>query len=264
MSNHRYQRHQIEQHLTTSALSLFPSIIHLQEVTSTNDYLLKLSQENSDNVICITERQTHGRGRRGQQWLSNDNDLCFSLLWRTTLSLEKLTGLSLVAGLAITEALEEFNIAPALQLKWPNDLFCNGKKLGGILIESTQLNNETAAIIGIGINNTQDDQKNNLPIPTTCLNDIASSPIDPNIIVASIVNKISEHLTPFSTLGLEPFLSSWKQYDLTFGRTITVHHNQKTISGTSHGINHKGELMISGENEETVNILSGRIELEEA
>ena len=251
---------EIQSHLTEQAKQAYPHFQHLTKVTSTNDALLKISQEISTNAICITDSQISGRGRRGQSWISNPNDICFSVLRHTELSLEKLSGISLVTGVAIIEALEHFEIASALQLKWPNDIFCNNKKLGGVLIETTRHNNMSAVIIGIGLNKDLDERKQNLPYHACCLDEISQSSINRDAVIAHIINKLTSHFSQFEKHGLEPFKDSWKQYDLTYGREIAVTVNSETTTGVSHGINENGDLiLISGENETIVH--SGSISI---
>ena len=260
MNNTVTINHGVENLLSEAAQQLFPSIDHLKEVTSTNDYLLKLSQATTDNVICITEHQTQGRGRRGQQWVSQPGDLCFSLLWKTKMDMDKLSGISLVTAIAIASALESNELSNNIKVKWPNDIFCHGKKLGGVLIESTRCQQETSVIIGIGINQNRLEQNSELEQSAISLCEISEENLQ-STLIAKIINQLTEKLKTFQQSGLEPFISDWNKYDLVSQQLITVKFNQIEVSGVSQGINNKGELLLKTTDGELQAINSGSIQL---
>jgi BirA family transcriptional regulator, biotin operon repressor / biotin---[acetyl-CoA-carboxylase] ligase len=251
----------IEEHLTPAAKDTFNCIKHLSEVTSTNDYLLKLSQETNDNIICTADHQTHGRGRRGQQWLSQPGDICFSLLWKTELELDKLSGLSLVTAIAIAEALHTAGLPKKIQLKWPNDIFYDNKKLGGILIETTRCNKKTMVVIGIGINQHKLDTNHKLNHDTISLNEITQSKSNSQELIAKIINQLTTHMKDFEKNGLARCVNLWEKYDMTFKQTISVTQNQIKITGTGLGINAAGELLLDDETGIQHAINSGSIQL---
>ena len=248
-------------YFTAATNDLFPRIEHLKQVTSTNDFCLRLSQTCDHNVVCVTDHQTDGRGRRGNVWASQPGDLCFSLLWRTPLQLEQLSGLSLVIALAIATALSEYELPEPIQVKWPNDLFCREKKLGGILIESTQQNRQTAVVIGVGVNLHALKHPDDIPQPAISLADLLDR-IDTNSILANIINHLSQSIILFSKAGLGTFTQVWRQHDMTFQKRISVLHNQNQITGICEGISDNGELLLRLDNGEQLAIHSGSIQLE--
>lgn len=260
MNNMATVSHDIESQLSGAAQQLFPHIDHLKEVTSTNDYLLRLSQATPHNVICTTEHQTQGRGRRGQEWVSQPGDICFSLLWKTQISIDKLSGVSLVTAIAIASALESNDLSSSVKVKWPNDIFCHGKKLGGVLIESTRNQQETSVIIGIGINQNRLKQNGELGQSAISLSEISDNHLQASII-AKIINQLTEKLQTFQQQGLEPFINDWNKYDLVSQQMLTVKSNQTEISGVSQGINSKGELLIETVDGKLQTINSGSIQL---
>ena len=114
------------------------------EVDSTNSALMQASRQQAEAQLLVAERQTAGRGRLGRHWASSaERSLTFSLSWPLRAD-TPLDGLSLAAGVVLVEALH-----PALRLKWPNDLWLEGRKLGGILIEAIP---GSAVVIGVGLN----------------------------------------------------------------------------------------------------------------
>ncbi len=245
--------------LSAEARQLFPAIEHLSEVTSTNDYLLHLSQQDVSNTICFTETQTHGRGRRGQQWISNSDDICFSILWNTTIQLEQLAGVSLVVALALVKALQTTYPDLEFFVKWPNDIYQSENKISGILIESTKNKAATAVIIGIGLNLKNDKEKQKLKNAYTCLNDITDSEPDCNELIATIINRIQQDLHQFEEEGLSSFIEQWRKYDISVDKNITVSTNQKEIHGLNRGINENGELVLALNDHEKICIHSGKI-----
>lgn len=129
--------------------------VEIVEVTgSTNDDLLKAGKEGAPHGYALAaRRQTAGRGRRGHTWDSSAGNLLLSIVLRPKVSPANLCGLAAVCGLAALESLEGRGLAEGVQLKWPNDLYARGKKLGGILVEAARdRDGAYFAVAGIGIN----------------------------------------------------------------------------------------------------------------
>lgn len=117
--------------------------IWVDEIDSTNTYLKTNHNLFEEYTVLIAKKQTHGRGRYNRVWQSN-NDLCFSILFKHSKKN------AILAPLAVVEALKDFSIDT--QIKWPNDILLNGKKLCGILIEELYEEFFLASVVGIGIN----------------------------------------------------------------------------------------------------------------
>lgn len=121
--------------------------VYLESVDSTNSYLKRIIKESglARGMSVMTKTQTSGRGRLGRSWLSSEGDtLCMSIAVKAPY----FEGFTLLAALAVYDALMPFCSDKNLQIKWPNDIICNSKKLSGILCE--RVNEYT--VIGIGIN----------------------------------------------------------------------------------------------------------------
>ncbi|MCX7770487.1 MAG: biotin--[acetyl-CoA-carboxylase] ligase [Proteobacteria bacterium] len=131
---------------------LFKSTIALIETESTNDIAKEFSKKLSENFIVVAEKQTKGRGRRGRQWSSPfGTGLYFSLFLKPNLPVSVIPRLTILAGVAVSEALDKFGVET--KLKWPNDIMIGNKKVGGILSEMSLEGNEIDyVILGIGIN----------------------------------------------------------------------------------------------------------------
>ncbi|MFZ2469026.1 MAG: biotin--[acetyl-CoA-carboxylase] ligase, partial [Parvibaculum sedimenti] len=143
---------------------LLPTGISLRafaEIDSTNEEAKRLGEAGEPGPIWITaERQTAGRGRRGREWVSPSGNFMGTLLLRPQANPRKAAELSFVAALAVHDAVDGLlspALRPDLKLKWPNDLLHGGKKLAGILLESSGIAGGELAwlAIGIGINLAQ-------------------------------------------------------------------------------------------------------------
>ncbi|MEP2777690.1 MAG: biotin--[acetyl-CoA-carboxylase] ligase [Luteolibacter sp.] len=123
-------------------------VLWREKVSSTNDELRELAEKGTaEGLVLIGEEQAAGRGRRGAAWFSpKGGGLAFSVLLRPSASKGLWHRLSLVAGLAVAEAVEKFSVVA--EVKWPNDVLVDGKKLAGILVEA----GADYVIVGIGIN----------------------------------------------------------------------------------------------------------------
>ncbi len=130
--------------------------IFFKEIDSTNDYA-KRCKELEDGTVVLAETQTSGKGRKGRQWLSTEGKgIYLSIVLQPKIPINEILKFSLIFPLAVKEAVEK-NINQEVCIKWPNDLYLNGNKFAGILMESEIEANEISRIIvGIGINVNND------------------------------------------------------------------------------------------------------------
>ena len=228
-------------------------------IDSTNQFL-KNNNFNSYPVFCHSEMQTSGRGRLGRTWQSVfGTNLYFSSKWQFNCNIEKLTGLSLVIGLALLHAIETNLGQSDILLKWPNDLVWQDKKLAGILIETGRLcSNQCELIIGLGVNvNTSLENMPDLSRPWTSLCQIYQRIIDRNALLQQIIESQMDYMTQFKKNGLKHFYKEWMIKDALIGKTIHVTKPDHMISGVSKGINQKGFLLIETFDKSILEITSG-------
>ncbi|MCX8018010.1 MAG: biotin--[acetyl-CoA-carboxylase] ligase [Rhodocyclaceae bacterium] len=177
----------------------------LPSCDSTNAVLLARAAAGAPSgAVVVAHAQTAGRGRHGRAWLSAPGEsLTFSLLWRLPEGRSP-AGLSLAAGLALTEALAKVG-AGQTALKWPNDVLKDGKKLAGILIELTPCR-PPAAVIGLGLN---------LRLPAAMPDELRAHSaavdvaIEPNALLAAILVSLHARLTTFAAQGFAPLREAW-------------------------------------------------------
>lgn len=160
-------------------------------ISSTNDYLLELTDKVDDIRICIAEQQTKGRGRNNKTWVSPKGNLYFSILWTP---LKRLEGLSIEIGTALVGALKEFGIEHGLNIKLPNDVFWQKRKLAGILIEIKH--NKPVIGIGINIEMPKTDGKK-VDQPWVDLQEIINNAIDVNKLIGLLINHIVKILLEY-------------------------------------------------------------------
>jgi BirA family biotin operon repressor/biotin-[acetyl-CoA-carboxylase] ligase len=221
-------------------------------IPSTNDYLMqRLSHGMQSPTVCTAEGQTAGRGRMGREWRSPlGANIYFSLYWRFAHKIQELSGLSLVVGLAALEALQRCAPLPAgVGIKWPNDIWYQGEKLAGILIESagTKSGDNQAAftdvVIGIGINVNMISVKKGIA-PWTDLHSIWGFLPSRNQLIGYLLNSLIAKLSQFEREGFPIFIPEWTQYDLLAGKKVDLSIGNTHQEGTAQGVNDRGELTV--------------------
>jgi len=213
---------------------------HLAECGSTNTEALNHLRDGGGPLILSADRQTAGRGRLGRAWLSDDAALTFSVARSFPAELD-LSGLSLAVGCTVADVLDPSG--ERIRLKWPNDLFLDGAKLGGILIETVPLPAERrGVVIGIGLNLQA------LP-PEADRNAFASGhaalrTLDPQATAATTLDRLAPPLqallADFETLGFAPWQAAFERRDLALGQRVRVGDQP----GMARGVNERGELLL--------------------
>ncbi len=196
--------------------------------------------------ICFAEYQSAGRGRQGRQWVSPyGSNLCFSLLWYFDCGPDALSGLSLAVAVGLARGLAALGL-PQPGLKWPNDLYIDGRKLAGILLEmSGESSGGSRVVVGVGVNlDMSSDAGKGIDQPWIALNDLLPTPVSRNAAAGSIVGTIVEALVQFSVEGLAPFLPQWQQWDVTFDQRVTLQQAQGLVEGRARGVDASGALLI--------------------
>jgi BirA family transcriptional regulator, biotin operon repressor / biotin---[acetyl-CoA-carboxylase] ligase len=236
--------------LSAQLQSLAPDLtVHIvSQAASTNTALLEQAkaQRCHQPRLLVAERQTHGKGRLGRRWVTDDahSALTFSLAW--PMQSFNLDGLSLAVGLSIATALEP-NFEPGyprIGLKWPNDLWlmsaamaCHvgGKKLGGILIETCNVNEHRLAVVGVGLNIRTQTQ---LSTEHAHLQGYQAH-LDTVQVLHTVASPLVQTLQAFSRTGFAPLVAQYGARDALKGRTITT-----PMAGVVHGVGSTGALQI--------------------
>ncbi|GGD79369.1 bifunctional biotin--[acetyl-CoA-carboxylase] ligase/biotin operon repressor BirA [Lacimicrobium alkaliphilum] len=218
----------------------------LNVVDSTNTYLKNTSGLHKNGGCCLAEAQTAGRGRQGRRWISPFGaSLYLSMYWGFQGGYQVLGGLSLVIGVAVVRALKAFGGISA-QLKWPNDVYLNGKKLAGILVEiEGQLDDVSHCYIGVGLNiQMPTDPASAIDQPWTDLYTEMGSQVNRNQLASTLLDHLYQLLHLFAEQGLTPFLKEWQAYNLFQDKWVKMLCGPKDFSGQCRGINDQGALLV--------------------
>ncbi|MFT6925451.1 MAG: BirA family biotin operon repressor/biotin-[acetyl-CoA-carboxylase] ligase [Psychromonas sp.] len=217
-----------------------------QIVDSTNQILLDQIPNLENGQTCIAEYQLAGRGRRGRTWVSPfASHLYFSFYWRFDSGIDKVSGLSLLAGIAAVNALGKMGIE-GVSLKWPNDLYYQGKKLAGILIElNAQATATCHCVIGIGINiKMPPEQAKLIDQPWADLNTLMPAGVDRNLLSATLIKELQHLLPRYEKSGLTPYLSRWFELDCFLDKQVNLLIADTTSTGICRGVNAHGALLL--------------------
>lgn len=214
-------------------------------IGSTNTALMqRTARESVDGVVCLAEVQVEGRGRRGRSWVSPFGaNLAVSLGIGLSRPPARLSGVSLVVGLAVMDALERLNMS-GLALKWPNDILLDGNKLGGILIEMTQVRG-TELVIGVGLNVALSERlKAGLPEGIADLSRVSPRP-SRNELAGRLVSAVVDFVAGFDELGFEPFKAAFDARHYYHDKACRILQGDRTVWGTVSGVTGDGELMVN-------------------
>ncbi|MFT3741349.1 MAG: biotin--[acetyl-CoA-carboxylase] ligase [Gammaproteobacteria bacterium] len=228
---------QIIQHdLSTPTAQAIPIEI-VRVTTSTIDHLKSLT---ACPLLCLAEEQTQARGQHQRVWYAPAfQNIYFSLRWQFPQSFTQRQGLSLAVGLAVIQALTQHG-APALKIKWPNDIYWRNQKLAGILIE---LGPHQIATISMGINVNMTSAET-IPQSWTSLQLITGKAIDRNPLIASLLEQLIATLNQYQQSGWQSFLPLWAQYDYLKDQRITLQQGDNRYQGRVNGVDHRGYLLL--------------------
>lgn len=220
------------------------------ELDSTNRWATANSAEFVDEqlpLLVVTARQTAGRGRSGRSWHADAGTLTFSWLDsipRLRLDRATVPQVALVAGLSVAEAIEGLIPPTQARIKWPNDIYVAGGKVGGILVESAG----TAAdrvVIGVGVNVATDlaQAPEEVRQRAASLAAVAGRPLPTEDLLEMIVDRLAENLT---TLAVEfrSLANSIRGRCLLTGRRVTLQRGNEAIVGWCRGMSDSGALRI--------------------
>ena len=260
---------QISSQLSGSAQQQLHQLQIYQTVDSTNKQAnLAISQQQSkqqsaSGTVILSEYQTAGRGRRGKQWVSPfASNIYLSIVWDFEQGATALQGLSLSIGVAVSRALKQLGVE-AVQLKWPNDIYINNKKLGGILLEMVgDPSGHCTVIIGIGINHHMPLKSgSDIDQDWTDLKSTLSQPISRNQLVALIINHSFDILADYQQQGFASYRDEWQASDAFRGKQATVTTAKQSTTGTLVGVDNFGALQMQLKNGEISSFIGGELSL---
>lgn len=224
--------------------------VYFEEISSTNDYIK--SKNFPDGTVVVAETQTAGKGRKGRRWISSyGKGLYFSVLLKPHLEISFLSKLSLLFVYAVFETLQKYLPEQlSLKIKWPNDIYLNGKKLAGFLIDTAVENNEiTKVIVGIGINiNNQLEDFQDLDVATS-LKIETGKMFDRKELLAAVLKSIEEEYYQFLETKFFNIKKIEKNLLWLFESVKIVDDGKTLFEGVIEGLNDDGALKIKSGDE---------------
>ncbi len=242
----------------------------IAETESTNALALSAIDDGAaEGTAFVADAQSAGRGRREaggrrRQWFSPaGKNLYLSVVVRPVIALEKSAALTLAVGAQVVELLRT-STAVDVQLKWPNDLYVDGKKLGGILTEGvTGREGLDAVVVGLGLNvNVADDEfPGELRPIATSLCEQTGERHDRMSLALKICQAIVEASTVYADRGLAAFDERLQKWDYLRGRAVEVDADSGSRSGVARGIGLGGGLKVEFEDGQVREMISGEVTL---
>jgi BirA family biotin operon repressor/biotin-[acetyl-CoA-carboxylase] ligase len=232
----------------------------LGSVGSTNDEAAALARAGAPHgTVVACEAQTRGRGRQGHKWYSPPGENVYlSVVLRPALAPAAAPPLTLVAGVALSDALSAFGVRAAL--KWPNDLLVAGKKIAGILTEMTTRDQHLEfVVVGLGVNLNTPEFPGELGAIATSLARERQEPIDREAFVTRLLGDLERWLDVFVEEGAGTLVRAWKERTCTLGQRVRVLQGGVPVVGVAQDVDDDGALLLLAEDGRYVRILSGEI-----
>lgn len=235
-------------------------------LSSTNTRALELAEAGApEGTVVVAEEQTGGRGRLGRSWHSSPRlGIWSSIILRPQVSLQKASGISLLAALAFAKTAEE-TLDLRIDLKWPNDGLIDGRKVLGILTEvSAETDRLYFAVCGTGINvsHLPTDFPATLRTTAGSLAMAAGHPVDRLAFFRAFLVTFEGLYRVFRRDGIQPFLTDYRKHSMLLGREVTVHQGHTAIHGKAIAIDDNGALIIRDGKKETA-VFAGEATLRE-
>ncbi|HWJ80457.1 MAG TPA: biotin--[acetyl-CoA-carboxylase] ligase [Niallia sp.] len=226
--------------------------IHFEEsVQSTQTIAQKLALDGAqEGTLVIAEEQLGGRGRFERNWYSPKyKGIWMSLILRPNISMIKAPQLTLLTAVAVVQGIQEVT-GVQTDIKWPNDLLINGKKVTGILTElQADSDRIHSLIIGIGININQqlEDYPRELQDIATSLYIETKTSWDRSTIIQAIMEQLEKLYLLYLDKGFYPIKLLWESYAISIGKKVIAKTPNKSVKGTAKGITEEGVLLLEDE-----------------
>jgi BirA family transcriptional regulator, biotin operon repressor / biotin---[acetyl-CoA-carboxylase] ligase len=244
-------------------------LLSYDSIDSTNEEAKRLAQGGgSHGAVIWAKRQTAGRGRMGREWVSPEGNLYVTALLTPNADIATCAQLSFIAAVAVCETLEAMvGESIPIRCKWPNDILLEGKKLGGILLESFVVTHEDGSSkrwvsVGVGVN--IDSYPEHVMYPATCLRDAGVEIVSAKIVLSRFIYNFVHLYDIWQEQGFAPVLKSWLKRAYHIGKPIEVMIGDEAISGTFETVDSSGHLVIQQANGKRRTIHAGDVFFKDA
>ncbi len=235
------------------------ALVLLEETASTNDYLLHGSVADADGdddarfYACIAETQTAGKGRRGRKvWSSPRNGNLYLSVMRVSPGVA-----SRSAWLALTVAGEVVSALAAVcarddadfGVKWPNDVYFSGGKLGGVLVEAKG----ERCVVGLGLN-LHPPASDEVGFAWAALDEVCGEALDRTRLAAAMITAVIRAFDRVDRDSIEALMRSWRRHDLLSGNEVTVSIGEEVLTGIARGVDKYGGLEVEHEDSDGLRV----------
>ena len=236
---------------------------YFEQIGSTNTHAGELAESGAaEGEVVIAESQTHGRGRLGRRWESPPwANLYFSIVLRPKLAPEHAAQITLMAAVAVAEAVASF-IAQEITIKWPNDILVDGRKLAGILTEaSCSAGRVEYVILGVGINvNTAiDSMPDEIRRGATSLFDLTGKNVSRENVLHRLIRDLDRCYGVLEASGFDALRPRWEARFNLRGKRVRAELDGQVVTGRACGIDRNGELVLEDENGMLKTIIAGDV-----
>ncbi len=239
---------EIVTNLTAEVTACMHAFKCLQQVDSTNNTAFELEQPPSGSFsVVLAENQTAGKGRRGRTWISPyAANIYASVVWSMRRPMHELSGLSPYLAICVVEALHAMGLS-GLSLKWPNDIYCNHKKLAGLLIEcSGELSGSCKVIAGLGVNVAMKNYRN-IEIDqqwTDIKSNMPGWELSRSQLAAQLIATVVAGLQAFEKKSVSDMVQRWAHWDLMCDSEVNIISESGVQHGIVRGIDAAGCLLL--------------------
>ena len=221
-------------------------LVSFDSIDSTNEAAKRLAGDGAaSGTVVWARQQTAGKARRGREWVSKPGNLYCSVLLRPNRPAAEAMQISFVAATALADTLVAV-LAPSatVECKWPNDVLVDGRKVAGILLESSARNGLAPdwLVVGVGVN--VEHHPLSAEFPATSLRDAGGEDVSVTRMLTSFCHYFDSWFTAWSAEGFPPVRKAWLNRARGVGTPLTVRLERETISGTFTGVDTHGALIV--------------------
>jgi BirA family biotin operon repressor/biotin-[acetyl-CoA-carboxylase] ligase len=222
------------------------NIVYRKTVDSTNDLAKELAEKGApEGTVVIAEEQTSGKGRLDRGWVSPPGGIWLSVILRPETPLMEAARFTLLAAVAAAKTIEALGLMP--EIKWPNDILLDGRKVSGILLElNGQLGKVNYLVIGFGINANIDEDllPPEIRAGATTLRACTSRIVDRRAIAVTLLTQLEDGYRQLTSGGWDAVLAEWTKRCRMIGRTVRLATFHGNIDGEFTGIDEFGALVL--------------------
>jgi len=239
------------------------NIVFRAHMDSTHTLAKRLAGEGApEGTLVVTDEQRSGRGRMGRRWMSPPHaNLLFSIILRPPLLADQVFVLTMTLALAAVDAIRAVCAVSAV-IKWPNDLYVDGGKLGGILTEfSATEKTVDSVVLGLGLNVNWNPGPDGLPYPATSLRNETGTRVPREALLSEILINFDAHIQSVLRGELDSVYHRWNRASMLLGKPVEVRMDERTISGQALRIDRDGSLIVKDGADTEHRILCGDVSL---